>query len=286
MPITRKVTPPANELSQNSASAYARNTGAVADIFQYQLPSARSVPSDNMMDYTWLIYGDKGIGKTTLASKMDKNGGKVLFAMFEPGGKALAIYRTPTISEWGQFKSIIAQLEQDKKGFTSIVIDPGNMAYKRCLNYVSASLGITHPGAVKDYGASWDRVNTEFQEIHSRIASLDMGFIVIAHDQEKEIERRGGQKYNKTVPVMSGSTEEFYAGVVDIIAHYEYIGDIRYLRIRGDESCEAKCRLDTRFTTPTGEAIVRIPMGRSADEAYRYLVHAFNNRQTETYANI
>lgn len=252
----------------------------------FDLPDERSVPSERMMDYTWLIYGAKGIGKTTLASKMDSGGGKVLFAMFEPGGKALSIYKTPTISRWSQFQEIVGNLEQDRKGFDTIVIDPGSIAYKRCLEHVCEGLNITHPGAVKDYGASWDRVNTEFQEIHSRIASLDMGFIVLAHDKEAEIERRGGSKFHKTVPVMSGSTEEFYAGVVDVIAHYEYAGNKRFLRIRGDEHCEAKCRLDRRFLTKTGEPIIRIPMGSNADQSYQNLVGAFNNRQSLTYAEV
>lgn len=253
----------------------------------FDLPTKRSSPSERMMDYTWLIYGAKGIGKTTLASKMDVGQeGKVLFAMFEPGGKALSIYKTPTITDWTQFKQVISQLEQDRKGFNTIVIDPGNMAYKRCLEHVCRNLGIIHPGAIKDYGASWDRVNTEFQEIHSRIASLDMGFIVLAHDKEAEIERRGGSKFHKTMPVMSGSTEEFYAGVVDIIAHYEYVQDRRFLRIRGDEYCEAKCRIDFRFLTPAGEPVVRIPMGKSMDEAYRNLTKAFENKQTEAFAEV
>jgi hypothetical protein len=249
------------------------------------LPQERSVPSEQMMDYTWLIYGVKGIGKTSLASRMDSKGGKVLFCLFEPGGRALEIYRK-NIASWKQFQGILNNLEKDRQGFDTIVIDPGNIAYKRCLSHVCEMIGISHPGAMKDYGASWDRVMQEFQIQHTRIAAMDMGFVVIAHEVDAEKERRNGPKFHKTVPVMSGSTEEFYAGVVDILARYEYIGADRFLRIRGDEHVEAKCRLDFKFLTPAGEPIIRIPMGRSADEAFRNVQFAFDNKQTETYADL
>lgn len=252
----------------------------------FDLPTERSHPSDLLGDYTWLIYGAKGIGKTSVAAKMDARGGKVLFCMFEPGKGDLEIFTTPVIVDWGQFKHVVGQLEQDRQGYTTIVIDPGSTAYKRCLEYACRELHIVHPGRQKDYGASWDRVNTEFQQIHGRIAAMDMGFIVLAHDKDAEIERRNGQKYNKTVPVMSGSTEEFYAGIIDIIAYFEYVGDQRWLRIRGDEFTQAKCRLDTHFRTPRGERVVRIPAGNSADEAWTNIVLAFQNKQAKTYSDM
>lgn len=244
------------------------------------------MPSNNLGDFTWLIYGAKGIGKTSLAAQMDARNGKVLFCLFEPGKGDLEIFATPVITDWAQFKNTVSQLETDKQGFTTVVIDPGSTAYKRCLEYACRSLGIMHPGRQKDYGASWDRVNTEFQEIHGRIAALDMGFIVLAHDKDKEIERRDGQKFDKTVPVMSGSTEEFYAGIIDIIAYFEYVSDQRYLRIQGDEYTQAKCRLDTHFRTTKGERIVRIPAGDSAEEAWANVVLAFQNKQDSTYATV
>jgi len=252
----------------------------------FALPTERCVPSGQLGDFTWLIYGAKGIGKTSLAAQMDSRGGKVLFCMFEPGKGDLSIFATPVITDWSQFKNVVSQLETDKQGFTTVVIDPGSTAYKRCLEYSCRELGIIHPGRQKDYGASWDRVNTEFQEIHGRIAALDMGFIVLAHDKDAEIERRDGAKFNKTVPVMSGSTEEFYAGIIDIIAYFEYVGQERWLRIRGDEYTQAKCRLDTHFRTPAGERVVRIPAGESAEEAWANVVLAFQNKQAKTYADL
>jgi hypothetical protein len=35
--------------------------------------------------------------------------------------------------------------------------------------------------------------------------------------------------------------------------------------------------------TPDGDQVFAVPMGKSAEEGYKNLVRAFNNKQTETY---
>lgn len=281
MPIVKKQEGPKATPAKKAPAR--RQAKPAAPLFA--LPTERTQPSQRLSDYTWLIYGPKGCGKTSTAARMDANGdGKVLFCMFEPGGKALSIYQTPVITDWAQFKNLVTQLEEDTQGYTTLVVDPGNIAYQRCLDYVSQSyLGGMHPGKLNDYGASWARVNQEFQEIHARIAAIGLTFIVLAHDKDDEVERRNGTKFKKTVPVMSGSTEEFYAGVIDIIAYYHYIDDQRWLMIEGSEDVQSKCRLEQNFKTTKGERIIRIPMGSSPDEAWANIVNAFQNKQDKQY---
>jgi len=272
-----------------SALSGVKTRGGMADMSAYTLPSVRTEPSENLADYTWLIYGEKGIGKTSLAAQMDakdQDGQRVLFCMYEPGAKGLRVYATPVITSWDQQKHIVSQLEADPKAWNTLVIDPGNIAYKRCLDAVCRVKGIIHPGLQKDYGASWDAVNTEFQDLHSRVAALGLSFVVIAHNTEKETERRNGTKFQRTAPVMSGATEEFYAGVVDLIAYYHYSGRWRFLMIRGDEDIQAKCRVDGHFITPNGEPVIRIPMGESPQEAWLNIQQAFHNKQKETWLDI
>jgi hypothetical protein len=244
------------------------------------LPTAPSEPSHNLSDYTWLIYGEKKIGKTSLAARFPQ----ALFAMFEPGGKALRIFQTPVLTKWGMFLDVVRQLEAGRHAFKTVVIDPGNTAYDRALEYVCQREGIVHPGRVKDYGASWKAVSSEFQTAHTRLSR--MAFIVLAHAKAVEIETASGESYNRICPVMSGATEEFYAGVIDIIGYYHFVGRERYLQIRGDDLVQAGCRCEENFTTPKGEPVVRIPMGHSPAEAYANIVAAFNNKQPETYADV
>jgi len=247
------------------------------------LPTERSAPSKDLQDYTWLIYGEKKIGKTSLVSHFPD----VLFTMFEPGGKALKIFQTETLTDWGKFLAYVKKLKNDKHNFKTLCIDPGNQAYDRCLDYiVKNKLGGMHPGKIKDYGASWKAVSSEFQRVHSDIASTGMGFLVLAHAKTADVETRTGETFSKVMPVLSGSTEEFYAGIIDNIAYYHYVGKDRYLQIRGDDFIQAGTRCEENFLTIDGEPIVRIPMGGSSKEAFKNLTKAFANKQTDSYADV
>lgn len=241
-----------------------------------------STPSNRLEDYTWLIYGEKKIGKTSLVSHFPS----ALFCMFEPGGKALSIRQTPTLDHWEQFLGYIALLEKDTQGIKTVVIDPGNIAYERCLDFVCRRENISHPGKVQDWGASWKLISKEFQSAHLRLAKLNLGFIVLAHAKLMNMETRSGQTFTKVIPVMSGSTEEFYAGVIDIIGYYQYFGAERFLQIRGDDFAQAGCRCEQNFLTKSGEPIIRIPMGKSSKEAYQNIVRAFNNGQSEAFGDV
>lgn len=280
MPAIKLTTPPKPAPLPRKAVSRLK-TASVSTPMPTSLPTI-SKPSQRLEDYTWLIYGEKKIGKTSLVSHFPS----AMFCMFEPGGKALAIRQTPTIDRWEQFLQYIALLEKDTQGVKTVVIDPGNIAYDRCLDFICESENITHPGKVQDWGASWKLISQEFQKAHLRLAKLNLGFIVLAHAKVVNMETRSGQTFTKVIPVMSGSTEEFYAGVIDIIGYYHYFGAERFLQIRGDDFAQAGCRCESNFLTKSGEPIVRIPMGRSSKQAYENIVRAFNNGQSEAFGDV
>jgi hypothetical protein len=243
-----------------------------------ELPTVRSEPSARLQDYSWLIFGAKKIGKTALVSRF----GKTIFFQFEPGYASLAVYKTELITDWGMAKHYVKKLKEVNR-FTMACIDPGNTAYDRCLEWKSKQLNIQHPGKVKDYGASWKAVNEEFQSFHRQLAALGLGVTVICHERIFERETFDGVQYDYVGPKLSEGTEEYYAGTTDIIAHYHYVGDKRYLQIRGDQYTACGLRCDTpenpHFRTVNGDEVYKIPMGSSVDEAYSNVLRAFNNEQ-------
>lgn len=246
------------------------------------LPTERSVPSTNLRDYTNLFYGKKKIGKTTLSSHFPDT----IHFMFEAGSKALAIYAR-IVPSWEHFLGYINLIENDfkkeKLRFKNAVIDTGAIAYDRCLEYICKREGINHPSDLKDWGANWKKISQEFERAHTRLSACGLGLLVIAHEKTDEIELRDGKKYNKIIPALSGQAEDYYAGAIDNIFYYEYVGDKRFLTIRGSQFVVAGTRCENNFLTPDGEEIYRIPMGKSSKEAYNNLLDAFNNKQIETY---
>lgn len=250
------------------------------------LPTEKSKPATKIHQFTWLIYGKKKIGKTTLVTQFPKC---VMF-LFEPGSKAISAFKVPVdrecLSNWGDALSHIKLLKKrSSHPFQTVCFDPGNKAYEMCLRHVCKKLGITHPGKQNDYGASWHAVSEEFQDVHSRLAGMGMAFVVIAHEKSKEIEDPDtGVTYDVIMPRFPGGASDFYEGVIDNIGYYHYVGRRRYLQIRGTQTVVAGTRCQNNFLTPEGAPIFKIPMGDSCGEAFRNIVKAFNNQQKRTYA--
>ena len=283
---------------------------------EYNLPTELSIPSLELIDYSFLLYGRKKIGKTSLVARFPES----IFFLFEPGAKAQAIYKLPTdghcLLDWQDVEGYLDHMKKSKDhGFLTAVFDTGNKAYDLCMRHViDKELRGKHPGQMKDYGASWRLVSDTFENVHVKIASMGMGFVVIAHEKFKDFEGADGKEYTRVEPRFSSSCNEFYEGVIDVIGHYSYIGRERWLQIRGDEFTTAGCRIEGRFLTPKGyqiykeiqeldksenqeeiatlseelglEQIVKIPMGRSANTAFANLMRAFDNKQTETFADV
>lgn len=249
--------------------------GTVISDTKYALPTTPSVIAENIIDYSFLIYGRKKIGKTSLVARFDKS----LFFMFEPGTKAQSVYQVPRtgcFTEWKDVRGFVRTLQKGAHEFITGVFDPGNKAYDLCLKYVCIREGISHPGKMKDYGASWKLVSAEFEDIHLQLANAGLAFIVIAHekfDDEKQM----------IVPRFSNATDEFYEGVIDNIFYYHYVGSERFLQIRGTEEITAGTRCEGRFMTVDGRPIFKIPMGKNADEAYNNLLSAWDNNQHRSY---
>lgn len=238
---------------------------------ELSLPSTPSSPAKSIGDYSILLYGEKKIGKTTLASRFPG----AFFLMLEPGSKALSVYQRP-VNAWSEFKKYVTLLVHDKR-FQTVVIDPVDLAYKRCASYICQKLVIEHLSE-EDWGKGWDAARDEFTYEINRLLHIGKGVIFISHAAEKEIKTRTGEKYHKIAPTMSGQARDILEGIVDIWAYYCYDSKARVLYIEGDDHIGAGHRLESRFKYTDGSPIKEIPMGHSPKEAYENFMKAFNNQ--------
>lgn len=239
------------------------------------LPTEVSEPSEDLMDYVWLLYGEKKIGKTSLAARFPD----ALFFMFEPGGKALRIYQRP-INRWAEFVSYLDLLDETED-FRTVVVDTADIAYDRCFEHMCTKLAITHPQDERDFGRSWQAIENEFTKQMTRLLNSDRGCIFIAHAETKEVETRTGEMFSVLQPSLAKQAGKFLEGVVDIQAYYGYMGNERRLLIQGNDFIKAGNRLEEHFHSPEGERIVSIPMGTSPAQAFANLNTAFDNEQDE-----
>lgn len=249
-----------------------------------------SEPVKDVNKLIWLFYGERKIGKTSLAAQFPS----AWFAMFEPGGSGLRI-RSNEIPNWETF--LYYHAEVLKSDIKTVVIDTIDIAYDRCQDWVCSNMGIEHPTDA-GYGKGWDAVRKEFYKRIEELALRGRGVVMVSHATLQEFERHTGGTYTKIVPSMGKQAKAVSSGIADFTGYYGYYGEKRYIVIAGSDEIEAGQRLEEQFWVKdkfivgqyddgrpkyTGTRIMAIPAGTSAKEAYDNIVVAFNNEQTDSY---
>lgn len=244
------------------------------------LPDEINTPSDELRDYSILLYGAKKIGKTSLASRFPD----AYFLSLEPGTKALRVLRSD-VRKWEELDGYLKLLEETDR-FRTIIVDTVDLAYEYAFDYICRKKVIKHPNEENDYGATWREIAALFRSFVMRILRLNRGVVFISHDMEREIELRDGTKIDRVQPTMDRKAMAVVEAVVDLICNYSYDGKRRVLRIDGSQETVAGCRLEEHFLRKggsprvAGDRIQTIDMGNSSQESYDNFIAAFNNQQS------
>lgn len=239
-----------------------------------KLPSRKSEPSDSLQDYSILLYGPKKIGKTSLTAQF---GGALSF-MTEPGGRAQSMYQVSCTS-WQDLRGYTKLFIKDDR-FKTGIVDTADLAYEMCMAFVCKRMVIDHPSD-EGYGKGWNAVRKEFQSWVVELLGSGKGVIFVSHSKDAEFKTRKGDAFNKVTASMAGQAADIIEGLVDIWGNYCYDGSDRFLIIGGSDEVDAGNRVEGHFLGRDGSPLTRIPMGRSAKEAYGNFVAAFNNELKE-----
>jgi hypothetical protein len=180
---------------------------------RFRLPTERSEPADDLGAYTWLIFGEKKIGKTTLTALF----GKAVHLFTEPGGKALRVYPV-VIDDWRKFRKAVRALKKDTK-FDTVVVDIVDKLYPMCEDFTCERLGIQDL-AEEDWGKGWRENRKEFQRVLDELLNTGKGVVFISHAQEQEVETRDGKTYDRMMPTMHKRMRDEIESVVDICCRF------------------------------------------------------------------
>lgn len=234
------------------------------------LAAERTEPVRDLGEALILIFGERKIGKTSLANLFPK----ALTLAFEVGYKGLRLYKND-MESWKTARAALRALKKDKT-YKTIVIDTADIAYKFCEAHVNDENGVEDPGDLP-YGKGWRAIRKEFEGWLNALAKTGKGVIILSHAGDQDITTRDGETYSRLMPTMAKQAREIIEGMVDVWGCYQYAGKRRVLTILGDEDVSAGHRFVDQFRTPDGRRLRRISMGKSAEQGYKNLVAAFKN---------
>lgn len=255
------------------------------------LPTA--IESENagggMETTSWMLYGVKRIGKSSLAAKFP---GSIVFKFEIASQRVKAV--ACNCPSWEYFLRYLELLKEEKRQSGDqwlrkiAVIDTPFEAYARCKEYVCRQNGISYTSDARDHGGIWDKISSEFRRIHMELQSLGLGLVVVCHDQLTECSTRSGQRFDMVVPKLSKQADDLYRAIIENVIYYHYRDRQRWMTLRGSDFVFAGVigdEDDEVFITPDGRKIHAVYAGETATEAFTNLEAAFNCEQEYSYSD-
>lgn len=268
------------KVKRTKAEKLVRKRKVRKDRIKIELPTEYEIPINDINEYSFLLHGQKKIGKTSTSIQ----GCRSLLIQNDPAQKAYKRLEI-VVPDWLTFKAALKKLEElgtsIKDLYDRIVLDGADIWYQKCLEYVCSKLGIEHPQD-EGWGKGWNEVRREFSSGVHRLLNLPLGVWFISHSGWREVETHDGKKIDRLLPKLTGQAEEVLNGLVDGWFAYDYIGKHRVLFLQGNENIGAGHRLNSKdnphFVDVNGDPLEYIRMGTSPEQGYENFVDAFNNR--------
>lgn len=289
MPVVRKsrTAEPANSGGNGSPSLPEKSgRGTVSKEIKVSLPSRNNSPGHSLEDYTICIYGEKGIGKSSLCAAFPDS----LTFMWEFYRRNLPIRQVPDEGEealdWPRFKSYVQLLRNLPRKSSdrpkSIITDSVDRAYIACQTWYCKRIGISHPNDANDYGKTWHACTEEFRSIMEDLKLAGYSLRYTSHAKFKEVHSRIGDVYETITPTCYNQAWEFLKEACDLAFYYGYRGQKRTLSVRGSQDFWSACGLPDHFLHPKSkEPVAEIFMGENPRTAYAALVSCFDNKNSE-----
>lgn len=246
------------------------------------LPKSVNVPPLSLSEYVILLYGAKGIGKSSLAAEFPN----ALDFMFELGRRNLPIRMVPdykadkTPLTWPRFKAyrdlILEASGKDRPD--TVVIDTIDRAYVSILDWLVYEGGYASASDLK--WDSWDAADRELSETKELMLEAGIALVFISHSKHRELEADTDtdSEYRMVCPACTPRCWQWLKMATDYAFFYGYNGQRRTMTIRGGETIWTGCADNDRFLTPDGEAIASLDMGKTPKEAYQILTSSFRNQ--------
>lgn len=238
------------------------------------LPTKKRKPIAEINRSSFLLHGAPKIGKSTFCSQIDG----AVFLATEAGLNFLEVAEV-SITSWEELLEAYLLLKKGNHGFTTVVIDTLNNAYRFCAEYICRKYNIVNIADLPDKKGH-TICNNEFYRVMSLFSQLPLGLYLIAHSKIVEIKTPTG-KISKWTLAIPGGPADAIIGLVDLTAYCQIA--------EGKDANGNQVKVPAMYTrgTPYYEAGGRIKdMPAILPLDYKAFEAAFYNRPDALRANL
>ena len=255
------------------------------------IPTSSDPPPSEVSAYNIIIYGEKGIGKSTLAAEFPGS----LHFLWEPGRYNLRVPCVPDRSrreeplDWLRFHEYVDLLISGKyPKVRRLNVDSLDMASLACEQYHAGQLDPprTNLVGVQDHGKAWRTMKDDWDAVFYRLVWADYRLTFTSHCRygPRLVRSRDRESVadepHMCQPTCRGWAWEFARVVCDYAWCYTYTGTDRMLIVNGQEDVWASnATMEDHFLDKkTKKPVDALDMGSTPGESYKMLCNGFANK--------
>ncbi|MEG0908975.1 MAG: ATP-binding protein [Clostridia bacterium] len=208
--------------------------------------------STDIRDYSMMICGASGIGKTPLVNEVYGEG--TLILAFESSHKGISGAHAVNIDSYSTLMAYIQQLENPRvrEKYHTVVIDTLFLLDYMCEKSVTDQYG---KDLIKDclaYNQAYKIVDKKFLNAIKRLQKMNYTLVYVAHPVEKKVKLANGQEIVRYEPKVSERIKTHIIPEIDIrLFALEKEDGSRVLYTRSTPFFDARCRI--------GEMVAEVP---------------------------
>lgn len=177
-----------------------------------KLSTKKSKVVTDPLGFMWLFYGEKGIGKSTLASMM----ADPYFLCAESAHRHLSIYKSD-VETWPQAQELVMDLCAGES-FRTIVFDPISVFHQMLCTHLIEQAGAEGINdGVLGYGKGYREAKLTMRKMLNYIGSKNKGIVLCEHEMLKDSTFEGAGEYSRYMPALTNSEREAIMPPVDIV---------------------------------------------------------------------